>query len=171
MTTAEGAAAVTVRGLEAGDARAVHDILMSDAVVEGTMRVPYSPLDETSKRLEPQDGLHHLVAVVEGQVVGFAELVRSPSQPRHAHAAELNMVCTRPDLVGRGVGRALTEAVIDLADNWLNVRRLGLVVFADNDRAISLYETLGFQREGVMRELGFKRGTYVDAVVMGRLRP
>ena len=60
---------------------------------------------------------------------------------------------------------------VPCSDDWLNVRRLGLVVFADNDRAIRLYETLGFQREGVMRELGFKRGTYVDAVVMGRLRP
>jgi hypothetical protein len=48
--------------------------------------------------------------------------------------------------------------VIDLADNWLNLRRLGLTVFADNPRAIGLYESLGFQREGVMREFGFKPG-------------
>jgi len=80
------------------------------------------------------------------------------------------MVCTHPDYGGRGVGRALTEAVIDLADNWLNLRRLGLIVFADNPRAIGLYESLGFQHEGVMREFGFKRGEYLDAVVMGRLR-
>ena len=66
---------------------------------------------------------------------------------------------------------ALTEAVIDLADNWLNIRRLGLIVFADNARAIGLYEKLGFEHEGVMREFGFKRGQFVDAVVMGRLRP
>jgi putative acetyltransferase len=68
------------------------------------------------------------------------------------------------------VGRRLTEVVIDLADNWLNVRRIGLVVFADNPRAIRLYEGLGFEHEGVMREFGFKRGAYVDAVVMGRIR-
>ena len=80
------------------------------------------------------------------------------------------MVCTHPDYGGQGVGRALTEAVIDLADNWLNLRRLGLIVFADNPRAIGLYESLGFQHEGVMREFGFKRGEFLDAVVMGRLR-
>ena len=61
--------------------------------------------------------------------------------------------------------------MIDLADNWLNLRRLGLIVFADNEQAIGLYERLGFQHEGVMRDFGFKRGAYVDAVVMGRLRP
>jgi putative acetyltransferase len=81
------------------------------------------------------------------------------------------MVCTHPDFGRRGVGRALTEAVIDLADNWLNLRRVGLIVFADNPGAVRLYESLGFVHEGVMREFGFKRGQYVDAVVMGRLRP
>ena len=169
--TGEHEAMVTVRGLEERDHPAVHAILTSDAVVEGTMRVPYAPLNTTTSRLQPQDGVHLLVAEIDELVVGFAELVRSPSQPRHAHVAELNMVCTHPDFGGRGVGRVLTEAVIDLADNWLNVRRLGLIVFADNDRAIRLYEHLGFQHEGVMREFGFKRGQYVDAVVMGRLRP
>jgi putative acetyltransferase len=164
-------AVVTVRGLEERDHRAVHDILTSAAVIEGTMRLPYAPLHSTTDRLAPKDGVHLLVAEIAGAVAGFAELVRSPSHPRHAHVAELNMVCTHPDHGGRGVGRALTEAVIDLADNWLNVRRLGLVVFADNPRAIGLYERLGFQHEGVLREFGFKRGQYLDAVVMGRLRP
>ena len=170
MTTAEDAAAVTVRGLEERDHQAVHDILTSDPVIDGTMRVPYSPLHSTRSRLEPRDDVHLLVAELSGKVVGFAELVRSPAHPRHAHVAELNMVCTHPDFGGRGVGRALMEAVIELADNWLNVRRLGLIVFADNEHAIGLYEKLGFEHEGVMREFGFKRGQYVDAVVMGRLR-
>ena len=123
------------------------------------MRVPYAPLNSTKERLEPKEGVHLLVAEIAGAVVGFAELIRSPSHPRHAHVAELNMVCTHPDHVGRGVGRALTEAVIDLADNWLNLHRLGLTVFVDNPRAIGLYESLGFQHEGVMREFGFKRGS------------
>lgn len=170
VTTPDDAAVVTVRGLEERDHQAVHDILTSDAVIEGTMRLPYSPLNSTKSRLEPKDGVHLLVAEIAGRVVGFAELIRSPSHPRHAHVAELNMVCTHPDYGGRGVGRALTEAVIDLADNWLNLRRLGLIVFADNPRAIGLYESFGFQHEGVMREFGFKRGEYLDAVVMGRLR-
>jgi L-phenylalanine/L-methionine N-acetyltransferase len=170
VTDPDGAAAVTVRGLEDRDHQAVHDLLTTDMVVEGTMRVPHSPLSSTVSRLEPTVGVHHLVAEVAGRVVGFAEVVRSPSEPRHAHVAELNMVCTHPEFTGQGVGRKLTETVIDLADNWLNVRRLGLIVFADNPRAIRLYERLGFEHEGVMREFGFKRGGYVDAVVMGRIR-
>jgi putative acetyltransferase len=170
VTDPEGTSTVTVRGLDDRDRQAVHDLLTADSVVEGTTRVPHSPFSSTLTRLEPKDGVHHLVAEVAGRIVGFAEVVRSPSEPRHAHVAELNMVCTHPEFVGRGVGRTLTEVVIDLADNWLNVRRIGLVVFADNPRAIRLYEGLGFEHEGVMREFGFKRGAYVDAVMMGRIR-
>jgi len=164
-------AEVTIRGLEERDHDAVHAILTSESVIEGTMRVPHSPLQSTKDRLEPKDGVHLLVAEVDDRVVGFAELVGSPSHPRHSHVAELNMVCTHPEFERRGVGRALTEAVLDLADNWLNLRRLTLVVFEDNAHAIRLYEKLGFEHEGVMREFGFKRGSYVGAVVMGRLRP
>ncbi|WP_167305971.1 hypothetical protein [Nocardioides euryhalodurans] len=69
------------------------------------------------------------------------------------------------------MGRALTESVIDLADTWLDVRRLVVVVFVDHDRAIGLDESSGFQREGVVRELGFRRGMYVEAVVVGHRRP
>jgi putative acetyltransferase len=164
-------AAVTIRGLEERDDEAVHDLLTSDSVVEGSMRVPYSGLHTTRDRLQPKDGIHHLVAELDGRVVGFAELITYPPEPRHRHVAELNMVCTHPDFQRRGIGRALTEAVIDLADNWLNLRRLSLIVFEDNTHAVRLYEQLGFEHEGVMREFGFKRGAYLDALVMGRLRP
>jgi putative acetyltransferase len=163
--------AVTVRGLDEGDHQAVHENLTSEVVIEGTMRVPYAALHTTKDRLQAKDGVHMLVAELDGRVVGFAELITYPPHPRHRHVAELNMVCTHPDFGRRGVGRALTEAVIDLADNWLNVRRLSLIVFEDNAPAIRLYEHLGFEREGVMRDFGFKNGRYIDALVMGRLRP
>ena len=99
--------AVTIRGLEERDHDAVHAILTSESVIEGTMRVPYSPLHSTKDRLEPKDDIHLLVAEVDDRVVGFAELVGYPSHPRHRHVAELNMVCTHPEFERRGVGRAL----------------------------------------------------------------
>ncbi len=71
---------------------------------------------------------------------------------------------------GRGVGTALMAAMIDLADRWLNLKRLQLQVWVDNAPAIALYEKFGFEREGVLRAEGFRDGAYVDALAMARVR-
>jgi putative acetyltransferase len=151
------------------DAEGVHEILMSPHVVRGTMRVPGSPLSTTRERLSPAPGTHQLVAVDDDRIAGFGELVR-PADERMLHGAEINMVAVHSEWLGRGVGRALAEALVDLGDNWLNLTRIGLIVFADNEPAIALYESLGFEHEGTMRRLGYGDGRWMDARVMGRIR-
>jgi putative acetyltransferase len=73
-------------------------------------------------------------------------------------------------LQGRGIGRALMAAVIDLADNWYNLRRLELEVYTDNDVAIRLYQRFGFIIEGTHRSYAYREGAFVDAYSMARLR-
>jgi putative acetyltransferase len=72
---------------------------------------------------------------------------------------------------GQGVGTALLAALLDLADNWLGLRRLELQVYTDNAAAVRLYETFGFLIEGTARQLALRGGVYVDAYSMARLRP
>jgi putative acetyltransferase len=71
---------------------------------------------------------------------------------------------------GLGVGSALMRAAIDLADNWLNLVRLELMVFAANEAAISLYRKFAFEIEGTARAFGFQAGRYVDVHTMARVR-
>jgi putative acetyltransferase len=75
------------------------------------------------------------------------------------------------DWQGRGVGSALLAACVEMADKWLNLRRLELEVYVDNEPAIRLYERFGFEREGRLREHAFRDGRYVDSFLMARLRP
>lgn len=168
--TAPASVSPVVRSMTEYDHAAIHEILTSDSVVEGTMRVPHAGLHTTIERLTPRPGTHHLVADVDGRAVGFGELITFPGEPRHRHVGEVNLIATHPEWGRRGVGRALLNAVIALADDWLNIERLGLVVFVDNAHAIELYRRLGFEIEGTMRAYGFKRGQFVDAHVMARLR-
>jgi putative acetyltransferase len=63
------------------------------------------------------------------------------------------------------------RASVDLADNWLNLRRLELEVYTDNEAAIRLYERFGFEREGTLRQYAYRNGRYVDSYLMARLRP
>ena len=71
---------------------------------------------------------------------------------------------------GKGLGTEVTRYVLDYAFDALNLNRVHLTVLATNPRAIAVYEKLGFEREGVMRQAQFKRGAYIDVVVMGKLR-
>jgi L-phenylalanine/L-methionine N-acetyltransferase len=160
---------VVIRSAAEGDLEAIHEILTSPHVVAGSMRVPHAPLHQTRERLAPTRGIYQLVAECDGRVVGFGELVTHPDEARMRHVGEVNMVATHADWTGKGVGRALLEAMIDLADNWLNLARLALFVFTDNTHAVRLYERLGFAIEGTMPRMGFGAGGWMDAYLMGRL--
>jgi hypothetical protein len=75
----------------------------------------------------------------------------------------------RDDWQRRGVGSALLTAALDLADRWLNYRRLELTVYTDNTAAVTLYRKFGFVIEGTHRDFAFRDGRYVDAFAMARL--
>ena len=100
---------------------------------------------------------------------GAAPELAAAGVPVYCHAAELNLIAVHPGWARRGVGRALLDAVIELTGDWLNMHRLGLIVFVDNTHAIRLYREYGFEIEGTLRGYGYKRGRYVDAHVMARL--
>ena len=60
------------------------------------------------------------------------------------------------------------RAAVDLADNWLNLRRLELQVYIDNEPAIHLYQKFGFEIEGKLADFAFRDGQYVDAYMMAK---
>ena len=108
------------------------------------------------------------MACVDEEVVGHLGL-ETFTRPRRRHVGEIGMA-VRDDWQGRGVGTALIEAGLDLADNWLNLSRLDLRVYVDNAPAIALYEKFGFEVEGTHKRFAYRDGAYVDAYVMARLR-
>ena len=117
--------------------------------------------------LGPDD--HNFVAVLDdGTVIGCAGLTVC-SNPRMRHAGSVGLY-VHTDYQNKGVGTALMETLLDLADNWLMLVRVELEVYADNGGAIRLYERLGFETEGCKREAAVKAGAYVDTLVMARLR-
>jgi putative acetyltransferase len=160
---------IIVRHAVPEDWAAVHAIFLQDHVLHGTQRLPYESPAYMQARLAPKPGVIKLAAEVDGQLVAYAELITHPGNPRHHHAGEVNMIVTHEDWQGKGVGRRLMEAMIELADDWLQLTRLSLIVWTENAHAIRLYEGLGFAREGVMPDYAFRKGGYVDALMMGRL--
>jgi len=71
---------------------------------------------------------------------------------------------------GKGVGSKLLATALEIADNWMNLRRVELSVYADNEAAIALYRKFGFEDEGLFRDYAVRDGVLVDALSMARLR-
>ena len=163
-------AQVSVRRAEPEDHEALHRIFSGPKAVAGTLQLPFPSAEMWRKRLaEPPEGLYSLVACADGEVIGNLGLETSPNRPRMRHVGSIGMA-VRDDWQGKGVGTALMEAALDLADNWLNLTRIELRVYVDNSGAVALYEKFGFEVEGTHRRLAFRNGEFVDAYSMARLR-
>jgi putative acetyltransferase len=159
-----------IRRAEPDDCGAVHEMFSSPKVYSGTLQLPYPSLEQWRQRLaDPGDGTYNLVAVVKDRVVGMLSVHTFPNRPRRRHAGAIG-ISVHEEWQGKGIGTALMRAGLDLADNWLNLTRLELEVFADNETAVRLYERLGFELEGTLRQHSLRDGRYVDSYVMARLR-
>jgi putative acetyltransferase len=161
-----------IRPTEPADALAISALLGRIGTVEGTLQMPDAALAsrlEMLQRIDPHDC--KLVAVAaDGTVVGSAGLHLSHPGLRRRHVRLLG-IGIAPEWQGRGLGRRMMARLLDWADNWAGVLRIELLVHADNERAIALYESLGFVQEG--RHVGYalKNGRYVDSFSMARLHP
>jgi ribosomal-protein-alanine N-acetyltransferase len=91
-----------------------------------------------------------------GDLEGFVQLA-----PGRGPAAEIGLGL-RPDLTGRGLGAAFTQAAIALARAH-GAERITLAVAAFNLRAIRVYERAGFAETGRHgRRLGDRDWEFVD---------
>lgn len=159
---------VTIRGQEADDWEDVAELLEGERVIAGTLQLPYQSRDAVRDRIEnARPDQRVLVAVVEGRVVGL--LGMHFGRGRQAHTAHLGMM-VHDSYQGQGIGTALMEAAIALAENWMGTTRLELTVYTDNERAVALYRRFGFEIEGTLRDYALRDGRYVDAYMMARLR-
>jgi len=160
--------AIEVRAAEPADVDALTRLYTQRNAYAQTLQLPLQSTEVWRKRLAANDEAQHmLVATVGGELVGNLGLTRF-TRPRRAHVGEIGMA-VRDDWQGKGVGTALMQAAIDLADNWLGLRRIELHVHADNERAIALYRRFGFEVEGTHRAYSMRNGAYVDSLSMARL--
>jgi putative acetyltransferase len=162
--------AIKVRRAEVRDAEALCATFSAPKAMAGTLQLPLPSVEMWRKRIAdaaPED--YFLVAEASGEVVGNAGLHAAGRTARRRHAGTIGII-VRDDWQGRGVGSALMTAIVDIADNWLNYRRIELTVYTDNTPAIALYRKFGFEMEGTHRDYAYRNGEYVDAFAMARVR-
>jgi putative acetyltransferase len=161
---------IEIRRAEPGDYKAAQQVHAHPNTVRGTLQLPFPSEEMWKKRLEaaPED-MHVLVACVDGELVAMGSINLFTKQHRRKHAGYVGLA-VHDKWQSKGIGTALMEALIDLAENWLNLTRLELTVFVDNEAAIKLYKKLGFEIEGTHRKFAFRDGEYADGHTMARVR-
>jgi putative acetyltransferase len=161
---------IEIRHAEPDDYKAIQQIHAQPKAVWGTLQLPFPSAEMWKKRLtEKPDNLYSLVACVENEIVGSLGLWIDSHSPRRRHVGGIGMA-VHDKWQGQGVGTALMEAAIELADKWLNLIRLELTVYTDNEPAIKLYQKFGFKIEGTLERYAFQEGNYVNAYSMARIK-
>jgi putative acetyltransferase len=163
----------TIRAMRMDDLADFVETMSQPRAVWGTLQLPFATVEKRRAFLErvlSDANALMLAAEVSGRVVGNLGLHWRGDHPRRKHAAKLGM-SVHDDYAGRGIGTALVREALNMADNWLQITRVELDVFVDNEPALALYRKFGFEIEGTFRNFAFRDGEFVDCHAMARLRP
>jgi ribosomal protein S18 acetylase RimI-like enzyme len=136
----------------------------------------WSPLHAVSPPPGPDDPFFrdscgpdaHLVAELDGAVVGYVRLGFPTPLASNTHVRQIRGLAVADSARGHGVGRALVRAAVEEARQG-GFRRITLRVLGHNTAARKLYESEGFVVEGVQPEEFHLDGRYVDDVLMGQM--
>lgn len=166
---------VILRPLTRHDRPLIHRWLNDPAVM------PYwsgldRPLSETEsidwveRFLRGSVSLRCLIIETPGRPVGFIEISRHPGHHNYGHLAEIDICIGEPSEWEHGYGSAALTALLRWLFTEAGIQRAFLQPRASNNRAIHVYEKVGFKKEGVLRRADYVDGEYHDVVIMAALR-
>ncbi len=111
--------------------------------------------------------LPYLVAEFDGQVAGYA--YASAYRPRSAYRHTIEDSVYVAEGFGRcGIGFALLTTLIERCERGPWRQMIAVIGNSGNAGSIALHARLGFEHVGVLRDVGFKHGRWVDTVLMQR---
>jgi L-amino acid N-acyltransferase YncA len=162
---------LAIRPAKTSDTPAITRIY-AHAVEHGTASFELSPPDEAEMARRMNElmggGYPYLVAEIDGVLRGYAYVGPYRARPAYRLTVE-DSVYIAPDSQRRGIGRALLAALIEAAE--ARGFRQMIAVIGDSTKqasSIGLHETLGFRHIGILQDVGFKHGRWLDSVLMQR---
>jgi RimJ/RimL family protein N-acetyltransferase len=135
-----------------------------------TLRYPLSHRQER-EFLERADvpgfhGAHFAIDTLGGEFIGGCSLEDCRPENREA---TLGIAIGEKGFWDGGYGTDAMRVLCRFGFDMMNLHRIQLEVFRGNERAIHVYEKVGFRVEGHRREAFWKYGRYHDLTMMGLL--
>jgi phosphinothricin acetyltransferase len=146
--------------------------IYNDAVLNTTATADYEPhtLEQRTRWFDDHARTNHPIFVAEdrdGRVVGWSSLSAYHGRVGYRFSAE-NSVYVAADQRGRGIGKQLLLPLIE-AGQQLGLHVLIASIDASNEASIRLHASCGFEHAGLLREVIFKFGRWLDVIYMQRL--
>lgn len=101
------------------------------------------------------------------QIIGLVSLTNIN---RIHQTATFHIMIGDPSNRDKGVGYYATREILKHAFFDMNLNRVELTVLESNQRALSLYERVGFKKEGIKRKAIYKNGKFIDMITMAILK-
>jgi L-amino acid N-acyltransferase YncA len=165
-TTRDASGLITTR-VEIGDLRPEHWPEVA-AIYQAGIETGNATFETAVPAWEAWDREHlrgpRLVALDNRRVVGWAALSRVSTRACYAGVAEVS-VYVAPDATGRGVGRALLDALTARSED-AGIWTLQAGIFPENAASLALHERCGFRVVGTRERLGQLHGEWRDVVLM-----
>lgn len=122
---------------------------------------------EWIQRITENERENFLVAEINGEIVGWLAF-QSQNRKRMSHIGSFGMMISK-HYRGKGIGKMLLEELMEWAEKNPLIEKICLGVFSTNQRAISLYKSMGFIEEGrKVKEIKIDENEYVDDILMYR---
>lgn len=114
-----------------------------------------------------QHNLPVLVAELDGRVVGWASLSFYHQRCAYRQSVEPSLYIHH-DFASRGIGKVLTEALIESAKAH-DYHCIVSLVCSENLASLSVLEKFGFNKVGELKEVGRKFDRWLDVTIMQKL--
>ncbi|MEJ5227561.1 UDP-4-amino-4,6-dideoxy-N-acetyl-beta-L-altrosamine N-acetyltransferase [Thermodesulfovibrio sp.] len=105
----------------------------------------------------------YFLAIKDTNLIGVISIKKLDIKNRNGYLG----IYVNPEEKTKNLGKILGKVLIKLAFEILKLHTLKLEVLENNERAINLYEKLGFKREGLLREFVYKDNNWINVIIMG----
>ena len=153
---------LTLRALERGDLRFIHDQVNNRNVMAYWFEEPYESFDELeelySRHIHDNAERRFVVENTKKELIGLVELIEIDYIHRRAEF----QIIIAPNHQGKGFARTCINKALDYSFSIFNLHKIYLSVAVENEKALHLYQQCGFAEEGHLIGEFFIEGQYRD---------